>query len=186
MSRTGVVTGGDYFDIGSGGSCLPYSLKSCAHHVPATSKDAQCPSSEHPAPKCAKQCSESAHSQSYSADTHKSKAGVGGLVAGAALAGAIIGGICGGGSLGTGLRGPGEEEAGGEPAGVEPEGEGPEQAAGGEDTDGDGDVSDDDSSLGYLDPQPQLLVLPPPPPLLPPPPLPAWKAPPKRPRVHPR
>eukprot|EP01062_Namystynia_karyoxenos_P017578 TRINITY_DN1647_c0_g1_i6.p1 TRINITY_DN1647_c0_g1~~TRINITY_DN1647_c0_g1_i6.p1 ORF type:complete len:591 (+),score=265.75 TRINITY_DN1647_c0_g1_i6:124-1773(+) len=71
MSRTGVVTGGDYFDIGSGGSCLPYSLKPCAHHVPATSKYAKCPSSEYPTPKCSKQCSESAYSKSYSADKNK-------------------------------------------------------------------------------------------------------------------
>merc|ERR550537_866766 len=72
MSRTGVVTGGDYFDIGSGGSCLPYSLKPCAHHVPATQKYGKCPSSEYPTPKCEKQCSESGYKTSYAEDKKKS------------------------------------------------------------------------------------------------------------------
>merc|ERR1712137_79324 len=67
---TGVVTGGDYFDIGKGDSCGPYSLAPCAHHVPTTSKYPVCPSSEYPTPSL-KTCSESAYSKDYSSDKIK-------------------------------------------------------------------------------------------------------------------
>jgi cathepsin B len=68
FKSTGVVTGGDYTDIGSGDSCYPYSLAPCAHHVPATAKYPACPSSEYPSPSCKRSCSESGYSQSFSAD----------------------------------------------------------------------------------------------------------------------
>merc|ERR1719261_1041626 len=71
FARAGVVSGGDYPDIGSGSSCLPYSLKPCAHHVPPSSKYPQCPSQEYPTPRCTRQCSESGYSKSYSADKTK-------------------------------------------------------------------------------------------------------------------
>lgn len=71
MASTGVVTGGDFFDIGTGSSCLPYSLKPCAHHVPATSKYPKCPSSEYPTPQCSKSCSENKYGTAYAADKHK-------------------------------------------------------------------------------------------------------------------
>jgi cathepsin B len=71
MASTGVVTGGDFGDIGSGSSCLPYSLKPCAHHVPPSSKYAKCPSSEYPTPQCNKKCSESKYATDYTADKHK-------------------------------------------------------------------------------------------------------------------
>merc|ERR1711862_249563 len=64
----GVVTGGDYTDIGSETTCYPYSLAPCAHHVPATAKYPACPSSEYPSPRCASSCSESGYSKSFSAD----------------------------------------------------------------------------------------------------------------------
>merc|ERR1712100_221545 len=48
--------------------CYPYSLAPCAHHVPATAKYPACPSSEYPSPSCARECSESGYSKSYSAD----------------------------------------------------------------------------------------------------------------------
>jgi len=65
---TGVVTGGDYFDIGKGDTCLPYSLKACAHHIPPSAKYPACPSSEYPSPRCARQCSETSYSGTYSSD----------------------------------------------------------------------------------------------------------------------
>jgi len=67
----GVVTGGDYTDKGSGGTCLPYSFAPCAHHVPATEAYPACPGGEYPSPKCAKECSESDYSGSYSQDKTK-------------------------------------------------------------------------------------------------------------------
>jgi cathepsin B len=68
FKSSGVVTGGDYTDIGSGDTCYPYSLAPCAHHVPATAKYPACPSSEYPSPSCKKSCSESDYSKSYSSD----------------------------------------------------------------------------------------------------------------------
>jgi cathepsin B len=65
---TGVVTGGDYTDIGSGDTCYPYSLAPCAHHVPATAKYPACPSSEYPSPSCKRSCTESGYGKSYSSD----------------------------------------------------------------------------------------------------------------------
>ena len=68
FKSTGVVTGGDYTDRGTGNSCYPYSLAPCAHHVPATSKYPACPSGEYPSPRCGRSCSESGYSKSFSAD----------------------------------------------------------------------------------------------------------------------
>merc|ERR1711953_352799 len=62
----GVVTGGDYTDT-QGGTCSRYSLKPCAHHVPADEKYQPCPSSEYPSPSCPRNC-ESGYSKSFSAD----------------------------------------------------------------------------------------------------------------------
>jgi cathepsin B len=71
MTRSGVVTGGDYTDIGSGSTCKPYSLAPCAHHVPPSTKYPACPSSEYPTPRCEKKCSESGYQTSYSEDKTK-------------------------------------------------------------------------------------------------------------------
>jgi cathepsin B len=68
FKNTGVATGGDYTDIGSGDTCYPYSLAPCAHHVPATAKYPACPSSEYPSPSCKSSCTESAYGKSYSSD----------------------------------------------------------------------------------------------------------------------
>jgi cathepsin B len=68
FSETGVCTGGDYTDIGSGKTCLPYSLAPCAHHVPATSKYPKCPSSEYPSPRCTGKCSESSYATAKNKD----------------------------------------------------------------------------------------------------------------------
>jgi len=66
----GVVTGGDYTDIGSGTTCAPYSLAPCAHHVPATAKYPTCPSSEYDTPSL-KKCSEDSYGTDYSSDKKK-------------------------------------------------------------------------------------------------------------------
>merc|ERR1712166_1048206 len=64
----GVVTGGDYTDIGTSGSCLPYSFAPCAHHVPATAAYPACPGGEYPSPSCKSACSESGYGLTYSSD----------------------------------------------------------------------------------------------------------------------
>merc|ERR1711957_220791 len=56
FQSSGVVTGGDYTDIGSGDTCYPYSLAPCAHHVPATAEYPACPSGEYPSPRCKSSC----------------------------------------------------------------------------------------------------------------------------------
>jgi cathepsin B len=69
--NTGVVTGGDYEDIGSGDTCLPYTLAPCAHHVPPTpGKYPACPG-EGPSPSVSKACSESGYSSKYNSDKAK-------------------------------------------------------------------------------------------------------------------
>ncbi len=69
FSKTGVVTGGDYGES-DGKTCLPYSLKPCAHHV-TSSKYEPCPTQEYPTPKCSKSCSDSNYPTQYSDDKKK-------------------------------------------------------------------------------------------------------------------
>jgi len=68
FKNSGVVTGGDYTDIGGEDTCYPYSLAPCAHHVPATAKYPACPSSEYDSPRCKSKCTESSYGKSYSSD----------------------------------------------------------------------------------------------------------------------
>jgi len=65
----GVVTGGDYSDIGAGDTCAPYTLAACAHHV-TSAKYPDCPSSEYSTPSLSK-CSESAYPVDYKSDKIK-------------------------------------------------------------------------------------------------------------------
>eukprot|EP00752_Nemacystus_decipiens_P008841 g7890.t1 len=59
FTRTGVVSGGDYSDIGTGKTCKPYEFQPCAHHVdPGASGYPACPSSEYPTPECLAECSD--------------------------------------------------------------------------------------------------------------------------------
>lgn len=66
----GVVTGGDYTDIGKGETCAPYTLAPCAHHVPATAEYPKCPSSDYSTPSLSK-CSEASYSKDYKDDKIK-------------------------------------------------------------------------------------------------------------------
>lgn len=70
MTRTGVVTGGDFFNIGNGTSCKPYTLQPCAHHVPATAKYPACPKAEYSV-RCERSCSEAKYATAYSSDKVK-------------------------------------------------------------------------------------------------------------------
>jgi cathepsin B len=67
MAKTGVVTGGDFQDIGNGTSCKPYALQPCVHHVPATAKYPVCPKAEYSI-KCVESCSELKYPTAYAAD----------------------------------------------------------------------------------------------------------------------
>lgn len=71
FKRAGVVTGGDYDDMGKGDTCAPYSLAPCAHHVAPSSQYPACPSKEYPTPKIGSKCTEHSYGKSYSADKKK-------------------------------------------------------------------------------------------------------------------
>ena len=59
-------------DIGSGSSCKPYSLQSCAHHVDPPEGMVACSSlPEYSTPKCKSACSEAAYGAKYADDKHK-------------------------------------------------------------------------------------------------------------------
>jgi len=71
MANTGVVTGGDFFNLtDKSGGCKPYSLAPCAHHVPPTSKYPTCPSSEYSL-KCEKSCTDASSGKDYDSDKTK-------------------------------------------------------------------------------------------------------------------
>jgi len=74
MSSTGVVTGGDFPDIGKGTSCKPYTLQPCAHHVPATATYPVCPKKEYKV-SCSKACSETSNGYKKDYDADKVKGG---------------------------------------------------------------------------------------------------------------
>lgn len=71
---TGVVTGGDYADVGKGDTCLPYTFQSCAHHVEPSEGLVPCEDiSSYSTPKCASTCSETAYGVKFSKDKHFAK-----------------------------------------------------------------------------------------------------------------
>jgi len=71
FKNKGVVSGGDFADIGSGSTCIPYLFEPCAHHVDSTKYPA-CPTTEY-STKCSSSCSESKFGASYSDDKTKAK-----------------------------------------------------------------------------------------------------------------
>lgn len=70
FTKTGVSTGGDYADIGSGTTCKPYSMQSCAHHVEPPPGMVSCDTLDYKTPKCTSTCSESAYGIPYAKDKH--------------------------------------------------------------------------------------------------------------------
>jgi len=65
----GVSTGADYNDVGTGSTCKPYSLQTCAHHVDPPAGMVACstlPSYKTPA--CKSSCTESTYSKEYKSD----------------------------------------------------------------------------------------------------------------------
>lgn len=71
MTKTGVVTGGDYPDMTSAaGGCKPYTLAPCAHHVPPSPQYPACPTTEYSL-KCTKTCSDPSSNATYASDKTK-------------------------------------------------------------------------------------------------------------------
>jgi len=71
FTKNGVSTGGDYGDIGSGTTCKPYSMQTCAHHTTPPAGMVDCATlPEYSTPKCTSTCSESSYATAYSKDKH--------------------------------------------------------------------------------------------------------------------
>lgn len=70
--KNGVSSGGDYADIGTGTTCKPYSMMSCAHHTTPPPGMVDCSTVQsYSTPKCTSTCSESGYGTAYSADKIK-------------------------------------------------------------------------------------------------------------------
>ena len=77
FQKTGVVSGGDFANMGDGSSCQPYSLQACAHHVAPTGDMVACDSlPEFSTPKCTSDC-ESNYGVSFEKDKHFATASYG-------------------------------------------------------------------------------------------------------------
>lgn len=50
FTHSGVVTGGDFNDLGKGDTCLPYPFESCAHHVEPDEAHPPCPPTDYATP----------------------------------------------------------------------------------------------------------------------------------------
>lgn len=74
FTKTGVSTGGDYGDVGTGSTCKPYPFLTCAHHVTPPEGMVACDSlTEYKTPKCTSTCSEAAYGVAYSKDKYYAK-----------------------------------------------------------------------------------------------------------------
>lgn len=72
--KVGVSTGGDNSDVGSGTTCKPYSMLSCAHHVTPPPGMVGCDTlPEYKTPKCTSTCSEAGYKTPYATDKRKAK-----------------------------------------------------------------------------------------------------------------
>jgi cathepsin B len=74
FTKTGVTTGGDWEDIGTGSSCKPYSMQTCAHHVtPPAGMTACTDLPSYKTPKCTSTCNEASYGTDFKADKHFAK-----------------------------------------------------------------------------------------------------------------
>jgi cathepsin B len=71
FKTTGIVTGGNYDDIGKGDSCYPYKFESCAHHIDDPSRPACDKTPSGKAAQCPTTCSEKGYQVSYSKDIYR-------------------------------------------------------------------------------------------------------------------
>merc|ERR1711865_985409 len=71
FTKTGVVSGGDYTDVGKGDTCAPYPFQACAHHVTPSPQYPACPTKEYKTPEIGSKCSEASYTKQYSADKRK-------------------------------------------------------------------------------------------------------------------
>jgi len=74
FTKEGVSTGGDY---GSTGTCKPYSMEACAHHVTPPPGVPACPDinggQEYSTPKCSSSCTDKTYTTPYKSDKKMAK-----------------------------------------------------------------------------------------------------------------
>jgi len=69
FTKQGVSTGGDYADVGTGLTCKPYSMTSCAHHVAPPAGMVACDDvPDYKTPKCTNTCADTKYGTEYKAD----------------------------------------------------------------------------------------------------------------------
>jgi len=74
FTETGVSTGGDWGDIGTGTTCKPYSMQTCAHHVAPPAGMVACDTlPSYKTPTCTSDCYEAGYGTPYKNDKHKAK-----------------------------------------------------------------------------------------------------------------
>mmetsp|Transcript_17476 Transcript_17476/g.35075 ORF Transcript_17476/g.35075 Transcript_17476/m.35075 type:complete len:343 (+) Transcript_17476:25-1053(+) len=73
FTKTGVVSGGDEVDVGSGSTCEPYPFAACAHHVDPSPEYPACPDDDYSTPKCVKSCTEEGYGTAYADDKRMAK-----------------------------------------------------------------------------------------------------------------
>jgi cathepsin B len=71
FKNNGIVTGGNYEDIGKGDSCYPYKFESCAHHVTDPSRPGCDKTPAGKAGSCPNSCSEKGYQTAFKSDLHK-------------------------------------------------------------------------------------------------------------------
>jgi cathepsin B len=80
FTKTGVVSGGDFSDVGTGTTCQPYTLESCAHHVTPPPGMPACTElnggNEYRTPKCTSEC-ETNYAVSFAKDKHMASSSYG-------------------------------------------------------------------------------------------------------------
>jgi cathepsin B len=72
MTKTGVVTGGDFADDNKGTSCQPYPFAPCAHHSAASPAYPECSKTEDKMTRV-KKCTDTGYTKSYNDDKYKGK-----------------------------------------------------------------------------------------------------------------
>ena len=69
FASTGIVSGGDFDDVGLDDTCTPYTLSPCSSNV--SSGLPPCPSGEYTMPACASTCGDEDYPVPYAEDKHK-------------------------------------------------------------------------------------------------------------------
>jgi len=74
FTETGVSSGGDWAQVGTGSTCKPYTMQSCAHHVAPPAGMVACDTlPSYSTPQCTSACETGYSAATYANDKHKAK-----------------------------------------------------------------------------------------------------------------